>query len=240
MEICVAVDYLSVKFDEFLALDNISFKIPEGAFLAILGPNGSGKSVLIQTLIGLITPTIGKIKIFGENPSSLSPELVGYVPQIKTLDRTFPAKSIELVLTGIYYKWPWHIRKKERQKALQALEEVGASHLAERSISKLSGGELQRVYLARCIMRNPRLIVLDEPATGIDITLAADLHHILENIQAKNRTTIIMATHDLATASHHASHVLLLNRRLICFGKPEEALKEDCLHQTFGHAGHRH
>lgn len=236
----IEVKQLSVQFDQFRALDHLTFSIPQGAFLAIVGPNGSGKSVLIQALIGLIPPTEGTITVLGEIPVRLPADSIGYVPQIKSLDRTFPAQAVELVLTGLYHHWPWRIPEADREKAIQALQKVGAEHLSNRPIGKLSGGELQRVYLARCLIRRPRLIVLDEPATGIDVTLATDMYHILEEAQAQYQTTIVMATHDLAVAAHHASHVLLLNRRLIGFGSPDEVLTEQCLRETFGHLGHEH
>jgi len=159
---------------------------------------------------------------------------------MKTMDRSFPALSIELVLTGLTPRWPWRIQKSGYQKALVALEQVGAAHLARRPVGRLSGGELQRICLARSIVRQPQLVMLDEPATGIDAVGEADMYRRLEAYQKKSGATILMITHDWHTATHHANHVLLLNQKQISFGPPEVALSEDFLRMAFGHIGHEH
>jgi zinc transport system ATP-binding protein len=117
---------------------------------------------------------------------------------------------------------------------------VGAESLAGRALDALSGGELQRVYLARTLVRTPRLILLDEPATGIDVAGAADLYDVLEADQADRDTTILMVTHDWNAAYHHATHVLLLDGRQVGFGRPEAVLTDAGLREAFGHTGHAH
>lgn len=236
----IEVENLCVCFGEHLALREVAFQLKKGDFLAIVGPNGAGKSTLLKVLLGLVYPSEGMVKILGKNPKDLEPGLIGYVPQVKTMDRTFPAISLELVMTGLQPKWPWRLKKEKREKALEALKQVGAAHLAERSISKLSGGELQRVCLARSIVREPQLIMLDEPATGIDAVGEADLYLQLEKYQKKNNATIIMITHDWHAAMHHANKVLLLNKKMIAFGNPAEVLNEAHLRRAFGHVGHTH
>ena len=156
------------------------------------------------------------------------------------MDRSFPALSIELVYTGLSRRWPWRLHKKDREKALTAMELVGAAHLAKRPVGRLSGGELQRVCLARTIARQPKLVMLDEPATGIDAVGEADMYRLLEEYQKNSGATLLIITHDWHAATHHADRVLLLNSRQISFGPPSKALNEDNLRIAYGHIGHEH
>jgi zinc transport system ATP-binding protein len=123
---------------------------------------------------------------------------------------------------------------------METLALVGAEHLCHRPIGWLSGGELQRVYLARALVRNPKLLLLDEPATGIDPIGEDDMYQILEQYQVKSDVTILMVTHDWLAAKHHATQVLLLNRRQMSFGPPELALADEPMRRAFGHVGHTH
>ena len=125
------------------------------------------------------------------------------------MDRSFPALAIELVTSGITRRWPWIVKGEEKDKSLEALALVKSEQLANRTLSELSGGELQRVCFARSIVRNPRLVVLDEPATGIDAIGEADLYNLLEAYQEKSGATILMITHDWHVANHHSDFVLL-------------------------------
>lgn len=236
----VEVNNLSVKFEDHIALTDLSMQIPKNSFVAIVGPNGAGKSTFLKVLLGLISPTTGQVKIFGKTPRQVDPNLIGYVPQFKTMDRSFPAVSIELVYTGLSRKWPWRLNHDSKNKACQALDQVGATHLAHRPIGKLSGGELQRVCLARSIVRQPELLMLDEPATGIDTIGEEDMYRMLEAYQKQSGATVMMITHDWHAVTHHANYVLLLNRKQISFGPPEKTLQEDNLRMAYGHIGHKH
>lgn len=236
----VEVNNLSVKFEDHLALSDLTMQIPKKSFVAIVGPNGAGKSTFLKVLLGLIPPATGLVKIFGKMPQHVDPNLIGYVPQFKTMDRSFPAVSIELVYTGLSRKWPWLLSPDAKKRACQALEQVDAAHLATRPIGKLSGGELQRVCLARSIVRQPELLMLDEPATGIDAIGEKDMYRMLEAYQKESGATIMMITHDWHAVTHHANYVLLLNRRQISFGMPGKALQEDKLREAYGHIGHQH
>ncbi len=223
-------------------------QVPEGAFVAIVGPNGAGKSTLLKALLGLEhgllrdgpSRVVGGIRVFGHPPREVPPGWVGYVPQVKGFDRSFPALAIEVVVSGLRRHWPFWIGREERRQACEVLEKVGALHLSDRRLGRLSGGELQRVYLARSLIRRPRLLLLDEPATGVDVVGEADLYRHLEAYQAESGATILMITHDWEAAQHHASAVLVLNRRVVGYGPPEKVLCHECLSQAFGHVGHAH
>ncbi|RMH73668.1 MAG: metal ABC transporter ATP-binding protein [Gemmatimonadetes bacterium] len=237
--IAVNVNHLSVQFETHQALEDIHLQIESGSFVSILGPNGAGKSTFIRVLLGLISPSRGTITLFGQPLERIPPHWIGYIPQVKTLDRSFPALAVELVISGLRRQWPARIRPAERELAQHALAQVDAGHLVDRSLGKLSGGELQRVYLARTLIRKPRLIMLDEPATGIDLVGEADMYRLLETYQREHHATTLMITHDWE-AAYHSSHVLLLNRRQIGFGPPQQVLTEECLRRAFGHTGHAH
>jgi zinc transport system ATP-binding protein len=236
----IAASDLGVRFGDHAVLDGVTFEADTGDFVAIVGPNGGGKTTLIRVLLGLLESDTGSAHVLGQRPTAVDSGLVGYVPQIKGLDRSFPARALDLVLTGIDQRWPFRVRPEERERALGALRRVGAEALAERALDGLSGGELQRVYLARSLARSPRLILLDEPATGIDVAGAADLYDVLEQDQDARHTTILMVTHDWNAAYHHASQVLLIDGRQIGFGPPAEVLTDECLRRAFGHTGHAH
>ncbi|MDH5297625.1 MAG: metal ABC transporter ATP-binding protein [Desulfobulbaceae bacterium] len=229
---------LSLFLGESEALANISCCIQEGEFVAVLGPNGAGKSTFLKVLLGVLEPSAGTVRVFDQAPRQVDPGWIGYVPQAKTLDRNFPALATELVITGLHRTWVRRIRATDRNAALEALEMVGAAHLADRPVGALSGGELQRIYLARSLVRKPRLILLDEPATGIDTVGEVDFYRLLERYRTDQKATIILVTHDWEVASHHACRVMVLNHRLIGFGKPGEAMCEECLESAYGSKHH--
>jgi zinc transport system ATP-binding protein len=229
---------LSVRYNEHVVLEDITCAVPEGGFLAIVGPNGAGKSTFLKALLGLVKPCSGTLRLFEKPAEKVSPEWIGYVPQIKTLDRSFPALSVELVVSGMRRRWPGRIGKAERAAAMSFLEKVGAAQLAARPLSSLSGGELQRVYLAYSIARKPRMVIMDEPASGIDVVGQTNLYRILDDYRCEGNNTVAMVTHDWGIAFHHATRVLVVNRTMISFGAPQEALNDENLSRAYGHIGH--
>lgn len=233
------VHHVSVRFGKVVALEDVSFDLYKGETLAVVGPNGAGKSTLIKVALDLLRPQKGHAAVFGED-AGVVPRRVGYVPQLKTFDRTFPATAQELVVSGLRLRWPALIAPGERRKAAEALENVGAAHLFDRPLAGLSGGELQRVYLARALVRRPDLVLLDEPATGVDFLGEHDLYDLLESYQESSGAAIVMITHDLSAARYHADRVLVLNRRAHGFGPPAQVLTDDCLRSAYGHLGHAH
>ena len=240
MTYAIEVNNLSVTLGEYRALDDINLVIEPGSFVTILGPNGSGKTTFIKALLGLISDYAGEILIFGKHIRNIPPEKIGYVPQLKTIDRSFPAVTCDLVASGMKRSWPGRLSETIHRNVDETLQLVGMGHLCHAPLKQLSGGELQRVYLARALVRKPELLLLDEPATGIDAVGEDDMYEILENYQAKSGVTIVMVTHDLMTARHHSTHTLLINRKLISFGPPSESLSNDNLKQAYGHPGHMH
>lgn len=236
----IKIKNLGVNYSKQGTLIDLSLDIPGKSFVSILGPNGAGKTTLLKVMLGLISNYSGSVKVFDLEPGDLPAQWVGYVPQVKTLDLSFPARAKELVMTGLRPKWPAWLSKGDIERVNEALGKVGALNLSDRLLNGLSGGELQRVYLARALIRKPRLIILDEPTTGIDTRGEEDIYMILEEYQKNNETIILMATHDWDVALHHSSHSVLLNHYLIGFGPPKKILREECLRRAFGHEGHAH
>jgi len=228
----VEVRDLSVRFGPVTALDRVSFAIQPGEFLAVLGPNGSGKTTLFHCLLGL-TPHSGRVRNRARR--------IGFVPQIKTFDRSFPGRPIEVVVSGITGYWPAPWSRRYRRRAREALAMVGAADYAEQGLATLSGGQLQRVYLARGLVQNPDLLLLDEPAAGVDWVGEADLYQYLESyLRDHPESAIAMITHDWEVARYHADKALILNHRVIGFGPSQQVVTEDCLRKAFGHIGHAH
>ncbi|HKJ70961.1 MAG TPA: metal ABC transporter ATP-binding protein [Gammaproteobacteria bacterium] len=223
---------LTVRFGDVSALEDVSFHIRPGDFLAVLGPNGSGKTTLFHCLLGLLGYR-GTI----DNRA----RRIGFVPQIKTFDRSFPGRPVEVVTSGITGRWPGWRDRRHFDRARAALERVGAAEYADRPLAALSGGQLQRVYLARALVHEPELLLLDEPATGVDRVGEHDLYEYLEAYQAEHPgVAIAMITHDWEVARHHASRSLILNHRVIGFGPSAEVVTDECLRRAFGHMGHAH
>lgn len=236
----IEINNLTVRFYENTVLENINLVLPQGSYAAIIGPNGSGKTTFMKSLLGLIKPGSGEIKILGKRLEELPLGTIGYVPQVKTLDRTFPAKAYELVLSGKNGKWPAFVSKQEKLEAVEALAVAGAEEYADSQINTLSGGQLQRVYLARCFANKPKILLLDEPATGIDLVCETSINKNIEEYNKKENATVIMVTHDWSAAYHHTEYVLMLNRSQVYFGKTDAAFTDDNLQKTFSHLGHNH
>ncbi len=205
-----------------------------------VGPNGGGKTTLVRALGGLLAPRQGTIRLFGAPVEARDPHRISYVPQVKLLDRRFPALAIELVASGLHRRWPWRLGKEDRRRAQEALEAVGAPMLAGRPVAELSGGQLQRVYIARGLVRRPDLLLLDEPATGMDRPGEGELYRILDQFQRERQGTVIMVTHDWSVARHHATHAIILSRTPRGFGPAAETLTDVALRDAYGHTGHPH
>lgn len=228
------IENISVTLGRKCVLRDVSLHAAPGDFIAVMGPNGGGKSTLIRAILGLIPVSTGTVHV---TPGVAN---IGYIPQTKTLDRTFPATPIDLVASGLHGRWTWHLSADAREPVLKALSNVGAQHLAGSQLADLSGGELQRVYLARALVSNPPLLILDEPEAGVDHAGTTDLYDVLDSCRTSRNMAIVMVTHDWDVAFHHATRILLLNGRTIASGIPSEALTDPAIREAFGHVGHSH
>lgn len=218
-------------------LEDINLNISDGEFVAIIGPNGAGKSTLIKLILGFIPIQSGSISIDGVPHSQwLGTHRVGYLPQREEFDRRFPAAAIDIVLMGLSGEVPLGKRfdKSHRERALLAMEFTGTAELAHSTLGSLSGGEFQRILLARAIVGDSRYLFLDEPEAGIDKPGVNSFFSLLSKLNQEGRT-IVTVSHDLNTLTEHCSFLVCLNRRLHCHSATE-LVNSEIIHKTFGEA----
>jgi zinc transport system ATP-binding protein len=233
----IELDRVTVQYQALVALEDVSFRVMPGEFLALIGPNGSGKTTLVRTILGLIEPTAGLVRLFGKAPRELGKEWgrVGYVPQVAQIDPHFPIRVFDVVLMGRYGKVGLIRRpaERDREAARLALERVGLADLARRQMGRLSGGQRQRVLVARALATEPALLILDEPTTGVDVGTTEGLFELLDGFH-RSGMTMIVVSHDVGVVAQHVSQVACLNRRLVAHGRPAEVLRPDVLECMYG------
>ena len=215
-------------------IEGVTGQVGAGGSLALIGPNGAGKSTLIKAVLGLVPLLSGTVEVLGLPPARARGR-VAYVPQAETLDPTFPVSALQVVLMGRYRRIGWLRRPSaaDREVACGALEQVGLAERADTRFGTLSGGQRQRVLMARAIAQEARLLLLDEPFTGVDTTSTDLLLDVLDGLRADG-VAVVMATHDLSVAHLACGDACLLNRRQVAFGPIEEALTADRLRETYG------
>jgi ABC-type Mn2+/Zn2+ transport system ATPase subunit len=228
------VENIRLGYNGNVVLDNLTFQVPHGARLAVVGPNGAGKSTLFKALVGLLPFQQGTIFIHGL-PLGGHLDCVAYVPQREQVDWRFPVTVSDVVMMGRFGRQGWLRRpdRTDRQVVRHALEQMGISHLAEHSIAALSGGQQQRVFLARALAQEPHILLMDEPFTGIDAPTQEATLDLLDQLRQQH-VTVLVSTHDLEMASQRFDLVMLLNRRLIAYGAPQEVFQPEAIRQAFG------
>ena len=216
---------VSVSFGKRQVLEDVSFHVPVGEFLCLCGPNGAGKSTLLKIVLGLVQPESGTILIEGE-PADKTRRKVGYVPQRKGFDRDFPATPLEVVVANLRGRWPISIHDDERKLAMEALERTGAKKLANAQMKDLSGGETQRVYLARALVTKPNLVILDEPTAGVDVGGRAAIVDLMAEISASDTIAAVLVTHNLQAIARCAERVIYLDKKVRAWGLWSELARE--------------
>ena len=208
-------------------LENINLELEESDFLGLIGPNGGGKSTLLKVMLGLIKPDRGTIKVFGFDPEK-SRKYVGYMPQKTLFDPRFPANALEVVLMGRYNKAGLfrHYGNEDKEAAIRSLEAVGMKEQASRQIGSLSGGEQQRVFVARSLVSEPKLLLLDEPVAGIDAPQQCEFYELLSRLNRKMKMAIVLVSHDLTAVSKYVNRIACLNQRLYYHGSMELPAEE--------------
>jgi len=217
----VDIKKLSVDYSGIKALDDISFGIAKGDFLGIIGPNGAGKSTLFKCMLGLHTQYDGTIKVFGKDVRDSRKYLsqIGFVPQKPVVDRNFPATIREVLSMSQNSSDP--------KKVDEALQKVWMHELADRRIGDLSVGQQQRVFIAKALVNSPKILVLDEPVTGIDMYNQDLFFQILGELNTKEKISIIWASHDLDAVERVANKVACLNKTLFFHGVSKEFFSDD-------------
>ncbi len=241
-ETIIEMKNVSFQYEYTQVLNDISFKVQEGDFLAILGPNGSGKSTLLKLLLGIIKPMKGEIKLFGQpNDSFRKREWIGYVSQkSNAFNSGFPATVEEVVKSGLSKKVGLFKRmpKDAKERVQHTLKSVGMEDFSDRNIGQLSGGQQQRVFIARALISEPKVLILDEPTVGIDHENVQSFYDMLATLNKEQNITIILVTHDVDTVSNRISHVACLNQTIHFHGYKQDfdAISQEQLDKWQGHA----
>ncbi|MCP1145298.1 metal ABC transporter ATP-binding protein [Lysinibacillus endophyticus] len=241
-ESIIEMKNVSFQYEYTQVLNNISFKVNEGDFLAILGPNGSGKSTLLKILLGLLKPQSGEIKLFGQpNETFRQREWIGYVSQkSNAFNSGFPATVEEVVKSGLTKKVGMFKRmpKDALLQVQDALKAVGMERFSKKNIGELSGGQQQRVFIARALIAKPKILVMDEPTVGIDHENVQSFYDMLYSLNKEQNITIILVTHDVDTVSNRISHVACLNQTIHFHGYKQEfdEISQEQLDKWQGHA----
>ena len=214
---------LSFGYDGHSILENLNFEVKSGDYLCIVGENGSGKTTLMKTLLGLHTPLGGEIVFDG----GLHKNEIGYLPQQTPTQRDFPASVFEVVLSGCICRCglrPFY-NKSEKALAKASLARMGVADLAQKSYRELSGGQQQRVLLARALCATQKLLLLDEPVAGLDPAMTAEMYRLIEELNRKDGITVLMISHDMASALQYATHILHIGKHIF-FGTKDEYTAE--------------
>ncbi len=234
MKPLIELNHVDFGYGAELALEDINLHLHRGQFAALVGPSGAGKTTLVKLILGLLQPSRGEFCVDGTLYAANKRLRIGYVPQLETVDWSFPITVEQLVLLGRIQStsiWPWPSTD-EKKRLHPLLDQLGIGDLYKRHIRDLSGGQQQRAFLARALIAEPDLLVLDEPTSGVDMRSAESILRLLAELNQQGMTVLI-TTHDLNAAAAHLPWVVCLNRRIIAQGAPEDVFTEDVLNLTY-------
>jgi manganese/zinc/iron transport system ATP- binding protein len=230
----LAITDLTVAYHRKPVLWDVQLSVPRGDLVGIVGPNGAGKSTLIKAVMDLIPRSSGRIEVFGQSFRQQR-HRVGYVPQRESVDWDFPVTALDVVTMGLYRQIGWmrRVRAEHQALALQAMERVGIADFAHRQISQLSGGQQQRTFLARALVQDADLYLMDEPFAAVDAATERAIVEVLREMKRAGKTVLVVH-HDLQTVAEYFDSVLLLNLRVVAFGPTQEVFHNENLQKTYG------
>lgn len=225
---------LTVAYHRRPVVWDIGLDIPPGQLVGIVGPNGAGKSTLLKAVMDLIPVASGRVRVFGE-PYAKNRHRVGYVPQRESVDWDFPVSALDVVAMGMYRQIGWcrPVTRQHREAAMEALRRVGIAELARRQISQLSGGQQQRTFLARALVQDADLYLMDEPFAAVDAATELAIVDILREMKRTGKTAVVIH-HDLQSVRQYFDYVVLLNMRVVAAGPTKEVFTEENLRKTYG------
>jgi ABC-type Mn2+/Zn2+ transport system ATPase subunit len=231
---CLEVRDLASGYGGRPAITDVTFAVRPGQMVGVIGPNGAGKTTLFKAILGLIPILRGQI-LLHDADAHAQRAMMGYLPQLDEIQRTFPVSVADVVMMGRYPRIGWSRRPgaEDTEAVRHAMERVDMRDHAHTQIGKLSGGQLQRVLLARVLAQDPHLLLLDEPVSGVDTTTQHAIFGVLEELRNKGKT-VIVATHDLNCVVERFDQVLCLSGRLVAYGSPAEVFREKILEATYG------
>ncbi len=222
---------VTLGYDGNVLIEDLSFSVSEGDYLCIVGENGAGKSTLVKTLLGQTKPLKGEIL------SEVSLKEIGYLPQQAELQKDFPATVNEIVMSGAFrsIRGRFWLSSDEKKKAKENMKKLDIDSFSKESYKKLSGGQQQRVLLARALCAAKKLVLLDEPAKGLDPVKTNEMYHLIMDLNKSENITVIMVSHDIHAAVRHAKHILHLGNKEVFFGTCDE-YKESLIGKSFLHS----
>jgi manganese/iron transport system ATP-binding protein len=234
LEVAIEIRDLTVAYNRRRAVEDVTLSVPRRAMVGIVGPNGGGKSTLIKAVLGLVPVEGGEVEILGRPVDRRARRLVGYVPQREEVDWNFPVSAFDVVMMGRVPSMKLLRRPMARDRELvwEALKTVGMEKFADTRIGEFSGGQQQRVFLARALAQEAEVLLLDEPVSGVDAPSQHEIFDLLRGLQEAGKT-VIVTTHDLSCVAERFDLALLLNRRLVAFGRPEEVFTSELLNETY-------
>lgn len=241
--VIVSTELLSCSYREGKVLEDISFQVEHGDYVGIVGPNGSGKSTLVKALLGLVTISKGSASLFGNSLSNFRDwHKVGYLPQsLHLVNPVFPATVHETVGLGLLSlkRFPKRLNRTDKDKIDLTLDELGISDIKHKLIGELSGGQLQRVLLARAIVNDPELLVLDEPTAALDPETRGRFYAMIADINRSRGVTVLLVTHDSGSIGKHASKMLYLDKKVLFYGSFDQFCCSPEMSSLFGeHSQH--
>lgn len=230
----ISLDGVTAAYGRRPALEDVSFTVPQGRFVALIGPNGAGKSTCLRVVLGLVRPRRGRVEVFGAPPGGRELR-IGYVPQQIAVPRGFPITALDVALMGRTGALGPGRRPgvADRDAAASALEQVGLLDARSRRFQDLSGGQQQRVLIARALCGDPRLLLLDEPTAGLDSGARARFYALVCDLQHARGLTLLCATHDLDVVGDHADELILLDTTVRARGGPGEVLAAGALDRAY-------
>lgn len=222
---------LSFAYPQTPVLEDVNFTIARGDYVCMVGPNGGGKTTLLRLMLGLLTPTRGTVRVFGQTPVEAR-HRIGYMPQHAQLDPQFPVRAQDVVLMGRLRGGRWGpLDWLDKAKAREALAEVGLAPLAMRPFAALSGGQRQRVLIARALVSEPELLLMDEPTANLDPLVQDEMHELLHELN--RRLTIVLVSHDVGFVTQHVKSVVCVNRTVLVHSASE--ITGDSIRELYGH-----
>ena len=235
MQPVISFEDVFIKYHNIFALQNVSVDIYQGDYIGIFGPNGSGKTTFLKTIIGLIEPNSGRVRVLGSENIRKVRSNVGYVPQNISVKRTFPATVLEVVEMGLFGKIGFMrpLRTDDKKQAEEAIHMVHLEAYKNRPIGHLSGGELQKVMVARALASKPKILLLDEPTSALDFMMVQDLMKLLIELNNKLNITIIAINHHLDLLQPYCTRLLLMDGTIIYDGKPDNPEIDNIITQIF-------
>lgn len=232
----LSTENIWVKFDDRYVLKDVNFKINEGEFVGLIGSNGAGKSTLLKVILGLLSPDKGSVNMFGQK-SKKGNRLIGYVPQKVFLDRNMPLRGRDLVSLGLDgHKFGIPFPNKEKKRRVEEiLKAVDAEKFADSPVGKLSGGEQQRLFIAQALLTDPKILLLDEPLSNLDIKSAYEVVKLVSRIARERKVAVILVAHDMNPLLGVMDKVLYLAQGNAVMGKTEDVFKDEVLTKLYGY-----